>query len=168
MQKCRPLSFFHTSTTALHQALWLGLMAPDSNISIGWFLTSSTISSGIHMNHSLKGILSVTFIVCSVEWVQPCFAGSNENMSWYLARSGQAASANSGAQESRPLKSGSSNSLPCLCLSALGSEGQGVHHLYLASSWTWEVQALVMWVLPWPQGSSFEGFVGRWYYSAPL
>ena len=72
---------------ALHQALWLGLMAPDSNISLRWFLTSSTIGGGIHLNHSLKGVLSVTFIVCSVEWVQPSSAGSNENMSWYLARS---------------------------------------------------------------------------------
>ena len=72
---------------ALHQALWLGLMAPDSNISFKWFLTSSTISGGgIHLNHSLKGVSSVTFIICSVEWVQPNSAGSNESMSWYLAR----------------------------------------------------------------------------------
>ena len=116
MQKHRLPSFFLTSTMAFHQALWLGLMAPDSNISLRWFLTSSTIGSGIHLNHSLKGVLSVTFIVCSVEWVQPSSARSNENMSWYLARSQWAASANSGAHESRPLKSSSLNSLPCLCL----------------------------------------------------
>ena len=116
MQKHRPPSFFLTSTMALHQALWLGLMVPDSNISLRWFLTSSTIGSGIHLNRSLKGVSSVTFMVCSVEWVQPSSARSNENTSWYSARSQRAASANSGAHESRPLKSSLSNSLPCLCL----------------------------------------------------
>ena len=116
MQKCRPPSFFHTSTTALHQALWLGLMAPDSSISFRWLLTSSTIGGGIHLNCSLKWVLSVTFMICSVEWVQPNSVGSNENMSWYLARSQWAVSASSGVQESRLLKSNSSNNLPCLCL----------------------------------------------------
>ena len=54
--------------------------------------------------------------MCSVEWVQPNSAGSNENMLWYLARSQWAASTSLGAQKSRPLKSNSSNNLPCLCL----------------------------------------------------
>ena len=116
MQKCRPPSFFHTSTMALHQALLLGLMVPDSNISFKWFLTSSTSGGGICLNCSLKGVSSVTFMICSVEWVQPSSTGSNENISWYLARSWQTAFANSGIHESRPLKSNSSNSLPCLCL----------------------------------------------------
>ena len=114
MQKCRPPSFFLTSTMALHQVLWLGLMALDSNISLRWFLTSSTIGSGIHLNHSLKGVSSVTFMVCSVEWMQPSSTRSNENTSWYSARSWQAASANSGAHELRPLKSSSLNNLPCI------------------------------------------------------
>ena len=118
IQKHRPPSFFHTSTMALHQALWLGLMVPDSNISFRWFLTSSTSGGGIHLNCSLKGVSSVTFMICSMEWVQPNSAGSNKNTLWYLARSWQAASASSGVQESRPLKSNSSNNLPCLCLTA--------------------------------------------------
>ena len=101
---------------ALHQALWLGLMVPDSNISFKWFLTSSTSCGGIHLNHSLKGVLSVTFMICSVEWVQPNSAGSNENTLWYSARSQQATSANSGVQEYRLLKSNSLNNLPSLCL----------------------------------------------------
>ena len=116
IQKCRLLSFFHTSTMTLHQALWLGLMAPDSNISFKWLLTSSTSGDGIHLNHSLKGVSSVTFMICSVEWVQSNSTGSNKNMLWYLARSWQAASTNSGVQESKPLKSNSLNNLPCLCL----------------------------------------------------
>ena len=100
---------------ALHQALWLGLMVPDSNISLKWFLTSSTNGGGICLNHSLKGVSSVTFMICSVEWVQPNSAGSKENTSWYLARSQWAASTNSGVQESKLLKSNSSNNFPCLC-----------------------------------------------------
>ena len=55
-------------------------------------------------------------MICSVEWVQPNSAGSNENTSWYLARSQWAVSTNSGVQESRLLKSNSSNNFPCLCL----------------------------------------------------
>ena len=114
MQDCRLPSFFLTNTTALHQTLWLGQRAPNSSISCRWFQTSSTSSRGIHLNHSLKGVSSVTFIVCSVEWVQP---NSDWNtMLWYLARSWWVASASSGGQESNPLKSSSSNSFPCLCL----------------------------------------------------
>ena len=124
IQKCKSPSFFHTNTTALHHALWLVLMAPDSNISFKWFLTSSTIGGGICLNCSLKGVPSVTFIICSLEWVQPSSARSNENMSWYLARSWQAVSANSRVHESRPLRSNSSNNLPCLCLTVSAGVGE--------------------------------------------
>ena len=132
MQKCKLPSFFRTSMMALHQALWLGLMAPDSNISLKWSLTSSTIGSGIHLNCSLNGVSSVTFMVCSVKWVHPTSTGSKENMWWYLARSQWALSANSGAHKSKLLKSNSSNSLPGLCLIVnFGVWGSG--H---TSSWT--------------------------------
>ena len=70
----------------------------------------------ICLNHSLKGVSSVTFIVCSVEWVQPNSLGSNENMLWYSAKSQWVVSASSGGQESNPLKSSSSNNFPCYCL----------------------------------------------------
>ena len=116
MQNCKPPSFFLTNTTALYQALRLGQIAPDSSISCGWFQTSSTNSGGICLNHSLKGVLSVTFIVCSIEWVQCNSVGSNENTSWYLAKGQQVASASSGGQESNPLRSCTSNNFPCLCL----------------------------------------------------
>ena len=85
MQNCRPPSVFLNNTTELHQALWLGLIVPDFSISHRWFQTSSTSSGGICLNHSLKGVSSVTFIVCLVEWVQPNSVGSNENTSWYSA-----------------------------------------------------------------------------------
>ena len=71
MQNHRLPSFFFTNTTSLHQALWLGQIAPDSSISHRWFPTSSNNSWGIHLNHSLKGVSSITFIMCSVELVSP-------------------------------------------------------------------------------------------------
>ena len=116
MQKHWPPSFFLANTTALHQALWLGLIVPDSSISCRWLWTSSTGSRRICLNHSLKGVSSVTFIMCLVEWVQPNSTGSNENTLWYLARSQLAASASPGGQESNLLKSSSLNSFPYLCL----------------------------------------------------
>ena len=119
MQNHRPPSFFFTNTIALLQALWLGQIVPDSSISHRLFWTSSTNGEGICLNHSLKGVSSVTFIVCSIEWVQPNSTGSNQNTSWYLARSWWAASASSRAQEFNPLKSNSLNSLPCLCLTVI-------------------------------------------------
>ena len=160
--KCNPLSFFCTNTKGLHKALWLGLMVPDSNTSFKWFLTSSTISSGICLNHSLKGVLSVTFIICSLEWVQSNSARSNKNTSWYSARSWRAVSASSGVQESRLPKSNSSNNLPCLCLTVRAGVGE-LWNLPASSSkfYLWGVQAQVMWLPPWPQGSSSEGFADR-------
>ena len=86
IQKCRPPSFFLTNTTALHHALWLGWIAPESSISCKCVWTSSTNSRGIHLNHSLNGVSLVTLITCSVEWVQPSSLGSNEKMSWYSAQ----------------------------------------------------------------------------------
>ena len=124
MQKCKPPSFFLTNTTTLHQALWLGWIASDSSISCRWFWTSSTSDGRICLNCSLKGVSSVTFIMCSMEWLQPNSAGSSENTSWYLARSWLVASTSLGGQESSLFKSNSSNSLLCLCLTVnLGAWG---------------------------------------------
>ena len=115
MQKCRPLSFFQTNTTALHHALCLGQIAPESNISHKCLWTSSTNGGGICLNHSLKGISLVTLITCSVEWAQPSLLGSNEKMSWYLAKRDQVEAASSGGQDSNLLRSNSSNNFSCLC-----------------------------------------------------
>ena len=116
MQKHRLLSFSLTNTTVLHHALWLGGMVPESSISHRWLQTSSTKGGGIHLNLSLKEVSSITLIMCLVEWVQPSSLGSNEKTSWYLARSNQVESASSRGHNSKPLRSSSSNSLPCLCL----------------------------------------------------
>ena len=161
-------SFFHTNTTALLQALWPDLMAPDSNISCRWLLTSSTKGGGIHLNHSLKGVSLVTFIVCSVEWPQPNSVGSKKNMSWYLAKSQHVVSTSSGVQESRPLNSNLLNSLSCLCLTvSLGLWESLDSSPPLAISHPQGVLAQVMQLLPWPLGSSFEGSVSKWCCSLP-
>ena len=166
MQNHRPPSFFCTNITALHQALWLGLIAPDSNISHRWFQTSSTNGGAIHLNHSLKGVSSVTFIMCSMEWVQPNSAGSNENTLWYSARSQWAASASTGAQESRSLKSNSSNNFLCLCLTvSLGVWDPEAHQPPLATALLQGVWVQAMLLPPWPPGFSSRGSVSMPCYS---
>ena len=91
-------------------------MVPASSISCKWLQTSSTKSGGIHLNCSLKGVSSVALIICSVEWVQPNSVGSNKKALWYLAKSCWTESVNSRGHDSNPLRSSSSNSFPCLCL----------------------------------------------------
>ena len=87
MQKHRPPSFFLTNTTALHHGLWLGQIAPASNISLTWALISSTIGGGILQYLSLKGSSSTTLISCFARLVHPNSLGSSENMWWYLVSS---------------------------------------------------------------------------------
>ena len=162
IQNHRPPSFFCTKTTAVHQALWLGLIAPDYNISCRWFQTSSTIGREICLNHSLKGVSSTTFIMCSREWIQPNSTGSNENMLGCLARSWQLASASSGAQDSKPLKSNSLNNLPCLCLTVSWGYWSSVAHQPPPANELFQgVQAQVMLLLPWPLGFSSGGSMSR-------
>ena len=64
----------------------------------------------------LKGSVINDFYCMFGEWVQPNSTASNENMPWYSAKSWHAASASSRVQESRLLKSNSSNSLLTLSL----------------------------------------------------
>ena len=86
MQKCRPQSFFQTNSTALHHALWLGWITPESNISHKCVWTSSTNSRKICLNHPLNRKSSVTLITCLVEWVQLSSLVSKEKMLWYSAK----------------------------------------------------------------------------------
>ena len=121
-----------------------------------------------HLNCSLNVVSSVTFIVCSVEWVQPNSAGSNKNMSWYLARSWQAVSYSSRIHESRPLRSNSSNNLPCLCLTVSAEVGElwdsptfSSNFSPLGGSGTGNATTTLA------TGVFFKGFVGRQYCSVP-
>ena len=100
----------------LHHTLWLGHMVPKCSISCRWLWTSSTKGGGIHLNHSLKGVSSVTLVMCLVKCVQPSLLGSSKKTSWYSIKSDWAESANSRGHDAKPLKSSSSSNLPCLCL----------------------------------------------------
>ena len=62
MQNLSSPFFFFTSTTALHQGLSDGLIAPRSNISWRCFLTASYCLGGILLYISLKGTGAVTLI----------------------------------------------------------------------------------------------------------
>ena len=115
MQKWRLPSFFQTSTTVLHHALWLGQIMPESSISHRCAWTSSTNSGGICLNCSLNEALLVTLITCLVEWVQPSLQASKEKMSWYSARRYWADSASFGSQDPKLLNSNFSNTCSCLC-----------------------------------------------------
>ena len=97
--------------------------------------------------------------MCSIEWVQPNSAASNKNMSWYLARNQQVASASPRGQESNPLKSSSLNSFPCLCLTVNfgGMRMLGSHHHPPTTKPPWVVQALGAPQLPWQSGFILEG-----------
>ena len=85
MQKCSPLSFLHTNTTGLPLGLWLGQLAPTSNIFVMCAWTSSSMGRRILWKHSLKGSLSTTLISCFTRLVQPNSPGSKKKKSWYLA-----------------------------------------------------------------------------------
>ena len=122
----------------------------------------------ICLNRSLKGVSSVTFIMWSIEWVQPNSMGSNKNMSGNSARSQQVASASTRGQESNPLKSSLSNSFPCLCLTVnLGLWGSWGLSPSPATEPPWVVWAPGAPQLPWQLGFSFRRFVGKPYCSLP-
>ena len=143
-------------------------MVPDSSISLRCFWTTSTRGRGTNLNHSLKGVSSVTLIVCLVEWVQPNSAGSNEKTTWYLAKSQWAASASSWGHEVSPLRSNSSNSLPCLCLVVkLGRWGFWGPSSPLAPWSPVVFLALQSWPMSWPLKSFFGAFEGRPYCTLP-
>ena len=91
VQKHRPPSFLCTSTTTLHHGIWLGQIAPTSNISFTCTWTSSTKREGILWNLSLKGSSSTTLISHFDKSVQPSSPGSRKKMSWYSANRAWAA-----------------------------------------------------------------------------
>ena len=81
MQKCSNPSFFLTNTTVLHHGDWLGHIAPVSNISQREAHTSSKSGGSTHLNLSLKGLLSMMQISCSIVLGQPSSFPSNVKMS---------------------------------------------------------------------------------------
>ena len=94
-----------TCMTVLHSGLWLGQIAPTSNISFTCAQTSSTMGWGILWTYSLKGSLSTTLISCFARLVQPSSTGFKEKTSWYWGNKVWVATWFGSDQPSRPDKS---------------------------------------------------------------
>ena len=105
MQKCKLPCFFLTSTTALHHRDWLGLIAPESSISLRVFYTSSNMGGSILWNLSLYGSKSVKLITCSIVLVHPNSFSSSVNTLWYSISSSLAALAIPLGQAWSPVRS---------------------------------------------------------------
>ena len=90
MQKQRPLYFFWTRMTTLHQGLLLGQIAPACNMSLTCVLTSSNNGGGVCLNCSLKDSSSVTLMLCLTWLAHPNSLSSREKISWYSINNSQA------------------------------------------------------------------------------
>ena len=90
--------FFLTNTTTLHHRDWLGLITPESNMSLRVFCTSPSRGGGILQNLSLYGLRSVRLITCSIVLVYPNSFSSRMNILCYSIRSSLAALASSLSQ----------------------------------------------------------------------
>ena len=115
MQNLKEPSFFLTNTTALHQGLLLGQIAPASSISLRCSLTSSTCGGGILLNRSLNRVASgsLSSMTCFATFVHLISFFSNENKSWYSVRL-LACLATLASQDSNPDRSNFSKSVHCL------------------------------------------------------
>ena len=98
---------------------WLGWMAYASSMSLRDVLTSSK-GGGIHLNHSLKGSLSVMWISCSITLMQPSSLSSKAKMSWKVKTSSLATAA-LWVQELKPSRFNFSRSFSCHMATKRGS-----------------------------------------------
>ena len=71
IQKQSLPSFFLNGSTVLAQGLSEDLIPPISNISQKWVFTSSYMSDGIYLFHSLKGVSSVYLNICFIMEILP-------------------------------------------------------------------------------------------------
>ena len=120
-QKPSDPSFFLTNTTALHHGDWLGHITSMSNISLNEAHTSSRSMGDMHLNHSLKGLLSVMQISCLVVLMQPSSFPSNVKMLWKARTSSLATTAFQGVQLLRPSRFNFSSSPSCCTVTYMGS-----------------------------------------------
>ena len=110
----------------LHHGDQLGCIAPGSNISQSEAHTSSKSSGGIHLNHSLKGLLLVIQISCSTTLVQPNSFPSSIKVSCKARRRSHAATAFLGVQLLRPSRFNFSRSFFCYTATYMGSRSASV------------------------------------------
>ena len=80
----------------------LGLMATTSSMWSRCSFTSSRRPEGIFLNLSLKGLGSVTLILCSATLVHPISPSSSMKISWYSASKFRAFFSFSSNQDLRP------------------------------------------------------------------
>ena len=112
IQNLRPPSFFQTNTTALANRLCDLWMAPISNISWIWALTLLYIWGGIHLYHSLKGICSVSLILCLIRAVFPRSRLLCTNRCSHLSSSSLACFCSDSGHSFRPWRSKASKTHP--------------------------------------------------------
>ena len=136
IQNLKEPSFFWTSTTALHQGLLLGQIAPASSINLRCSLTSSTCGGRILLNRSLNGTVSgsLSMITCSAAFVCLILFFSRENKSWYSARRLLACLATLVSQDSSPDRSNFLKSIRCLSSSDIHPKSDVLTGLELKST----------------------------------
>ena len=112
IQNLRPPSFFQTNTTALAHRLCDLWIAPISNISWIWALTSSYIWGGMHLYCSLKGVCSVSLILCLIRAVLPRSRLLCTNRCSHLSSSSLAHFCSDSGHSFRPWRSKASKTHP--------------------------------------------------------
>ena len=112
MQNLRPPSFFQTNTTALAHGLCDLWMAPISNISWIWALTSLYMWGGMHLYLSLKGVWSVSLILCLIRAVLPRSRSLCANKCSHLSSNSLACFCSDSGHSFRPWRSRASKTQP--------------------------------------------------------
>ena len=121
IQNLRPPSFFQTNTTALAHGLCHLWIAPISNISWIWALTSSYMWGGMHLYLSLKGVCSVSLILCLIRAVLPRSRLLCANKCSHLSSSSLACFCSHSGHSFRPWRSKASKTQPLGTFAAVSS-----------------------------------------------
>ena len=155
---------------ALHQALWLGLMAPDSNISFKWFLTSST-SGGWNLSKLFfkRGIVSHFYdMLCGMGTAQFCWIQREYVMVFVQELAGCIHQLRDPRIQATQVQFIEQFTMPLPHCQPKGMEIWGLIGPFLQSLRLGGVQALAMQLLPSPLEFSPKGSADRQYYSVPL
>ena len=133
IQNLRTPSFFPTNTTALANGLGDLWIAPISNISWIWALMLSYIWGGMHLYCSLKGICSVSLILCLIRAVLPRSRLLCRNRCSHLSSSSLAHFCSDSGHSFRPWRSKASKTHPfgTFVMVPWAAPGQVDHWWYL-------------------------------------
>ena len=100
---------------------WLGCITLMCSMSLSKVHTSFRSGGGMHQNCSLKGLLLLIWILCSIALVQPNSFPSSTKMSWKAKISSLAAAKFLRVQLLRPSKFSFSRSFSCHAATNMGS-----------------------------------------------